>query len=203
MTNQTKTRLCQFVTGFAIITAFLCWLFSATVLACDEPPEMNYMEIMLQAVVDNNPDMGHWAEGMRAEKIADCDLGYTLVSWDDLNELARIVWQEAGSDGINQQWRIDVATVVMNRVYSPEFPNTVYDVVHQSGQYSGASRLWSATPTRECAEAALMALEGLGDLPRTVVFQANFVQGGGVYRSYYLSPYGTTYFCTTSNPSLY
>ena len=216
MSNKTKNRL-GYLTGTvaALIVAALAF---AIVVACcmpakaeqdvDEPPvdeltSTNWMAVMMQAVIDNNPDVGYWAEQQRAEKIERLGLDYQLIAWEDLNQLARLVWQEAGSDGISHEWRRDVAQVVLNRVNSSEFPNTLYDVIHQSGQYSGASRLSSAQPTWDCVSAALDALEGKGDLPNSVVFQANFRQGSGVYRQYYLAPYGTTYFCYSSWPELY
>ena len=204
MNYKKRERLIQFAVALSIILIFiiaLC-LLTANALA-DTPPEMNYMELMIQSCVDCNSEVGYWAESLRNDKIDQLGLGYQKVSWDDLYLLARLIWQEAGADGISQAWRIDVGTVVMNRVNSPEFPDTLYEVVHQSGQYSGASGIGSVRPTRECVEAALAALENRGDLPSSVIFQANFKQGSGVYRQYYLSPFGTTYFCVSSRPELY
>ena len=183
-----------------ILALVVCLAVTFTRALADD---VDYMALMIQAVEECDPETGHWAEAQRNEKIRSLGLDYPMIAWDELDLLARIVWQEAGSDGISYEWRRDVAQVVINRAASPEFPDTIAEVIYQRGQYSGASRLWAAQPTRECAEAALAALEGEGDLPASVVFQANFTQGSGVYRSYYLRPYGWTYFCVSGRPGLY
>lgn len=51
--------------------------------------------------------------------------------------LAEIVEHEAGSDWISLYDKAHVAAATMNRVYDSRFPNTVYDVLVQPGQYTG------------------------------------------------------------------
>ena len=51
--------------------------------------------------------------------------------------LAEIVEHEAGSDWISLYDKAHVAAATMNRVYDSCFPNTVYDVLVQPGQYTG------------------------------------------------------------------
>ena len=99
-----------------------------------------------------------------------------------------------------------VGEVVLNRVASPEFPDTVKEVIMQEGQYEGVNTdefLYYLNPTEASVDAALRLLLGERLMEPQVVFQANFPQGGSVYRKYYDSLYGYTYFCTTSYPELY
>ena len=58
-------------------------------------------------------------------------------------------------------------------------------------------------PTEECVNAARRLLEGERLMEPWVVFQANFVQGGGVYSAYFDSELGYTYFCSSMHPELY
>lgn len=51
--------------------------------------------------------------------------------------LAEIVEHEAGSDWISIYDKAHIAAATMNRVYDSRFPNTVYDVLVQPGQYTG------------------------------------------------------------------
>lgn len=51
--------------------------------------------------------------------------------------LAEIVEHEAGSDWISIYDKAHIAAATMNRVYDNRFPNTVYDVLVQPGQYTG------------------------------------------------------------------
>ena len=66
--------------------------------------------------------------------------------------LAEIVWHEAGSNYISQYEKARVCAGVMNRVKDSRFPNTVYGVLTQAGQFSG---YWpgSCTPTQTCYDA--------------------------------------------------
>lgn len=63
--------------------------------------------------------------------------------------LAEIVWHEAGCNWIGQYDKARIAAGVMNRVNDPRFPDTVYSVLTQAGQFSG---YWPGccTPTDEC-----------------------------------------------------
>lgn len=49
-------------------------------------------------------------------------------NWNDLYWLAKII--NAESEGESLEGKIAVGNVVLNRVESPEFPNNVYDVIH-------------------------------------------------------------------------
>lgn len=49
--------------------------------------------------------------------------------------LACVIYQEAGGDATCDACRYRVADVVLNRVGSQRFPDTIYDVLTQEGQY--------------------------------------------------------------------
>lgn len=51
--------------------------------------------------------------------------------------LCNAVAYEAGSDWIPVSEKAKVAEVIINRVKSPNFPNTIYDVLTQEGQFVG------------------------------------------------------------------
>lgn len=80
----------------------------------------------------------------------------------DLDLLAAIVYAEAGDQDFTGQ-RL-VADVVLNRVHSPAWPNTVSEVIYQPYQFSpvldgGLDRAWGNV-TESCYEAARLALQG-------------------------------------------
>ena len=84
--------------------------------------------------------------------------------------------------------------MVLNRVSSDSFPGTVYEVIHQSGQYSTASYLDSQVPTAEVEEVTDYLLRNGSQYPENVLYQANFPQGSGTYLTLTTS-YSTMYFC--------
>lgn len=83
---------------------------------------------------------------------------------EDLDILSRIVEAEAGNQDV--EGRLLVANVVLNRVDSEKFPNSVKDVVFQEEkgvcQFSPVSngRIWEVQVSEETDEAVERALEG-------------------------------------------
>ena len=57
------------------------------------------------------------------------------VDPDELEMLACVIYQEAGGNGSCDDCRRYVADVVLNRVESSEFPDTIYDVLTAKRQY--------------------------------------------------------------------
>ena len=87
------------------------------------------------------------------------------ISEKEYNILLRIVEAEVtGTCGVSREEAINskfrVARVIINRVLSPKFPNTVEGVVFQSKQFSpiGDGRYWQVTPTDLTKEAVDRAL---------------------------------------------
>ena len=97
-------------------------------------------------------------------------------SWSDLELLARIINAEAG--GCTDEHQLLVGNVVLNRVADSRFPNTIYEVIYQKGQYSPT---WNGainkTPSQQAYNNAQRLLNGERFCPSNVVFQANFKQG--------------------------
>ena len=107
---------------------------------------------------------------------------------DELEMLALVIYQEAGGDGCSDETRLMVGTVVMNRVASHRFPDTLYGVLTQRAQYGRLHWTGLVWPTRAsdpseahaverayaCAERVLL---GERLLPSDVIWQAEFKQG--------------------------
>ncbi|MDO5323936.1 MAG: spore cortex-lytic enzyme [Clostridia bacterium] len=73
--------------------------------------------------------------------------------------LAKLVYAEARGESYKGQ--VAVAAVVLNRVSSSSFPNTVSGVIYQSGAFSCVSNgSINNTPDSSCIRAALDALNG-------------------------------------------
>lgn len=117
------------------------------------------------------------------------------VSTDEEWLLAWIIYMEAGSYWIPDYVQQYVGSVVLNRVASSKFPNTITDVLYQPGQYYAAmTGLYYAPDDRAKANARYL-LENGSVLPADVLFQANFTQGTGVYHEYQDPYLGSSYFC--------
>ena len=117
------------------------------------------------------------------------ELSYTE---DDLWYLSRVIQAEAGY--CSTEMMEGVGSVVLNRVASDRFPDTIPEVVEQPGQYSTAAYLASQDPTKEALSVAVDLLEHGSKYPADIVWQANFPQGSYTYMTISTS-YSTMYFC--------
>lgn len=122
------------------------------------------------------------------------------IWWDneELNMLAALIFYEAGSDDCTDIHQQLVGQVVLNRVTHDKFPDNIYDVITQKGQYSTCELVLNNMGTdvipQRCYDNALEVLNGNVECPDNVIFQANFKQGSGVYKELYTS-YSVSYFC--------
>lgn len=142
------------------------------------------------------------AEILRAAGLGEDDPAIRALSaewWAEqeaLDIVARVVQGEAG----NCPWahKVAVAAVVVNRVHSPYFPDTVREVVAAPAQYTTLYLSGFDQTSRECYEAAKLALDGESGVPEDVIWQAEFVQGTSIW---WISEVDTgwfhsvTYFC--------
>lgn len=166
----------------------------------------DYLAEMVACCAANDSVGGYAAEQSRNLKIDTIAPETTKVSYDELYLLAKVIYWEAGSTWLSEEWKMSVGEVLLNRVASPEFPDTLYDCVYQRGQYASVtgSKFQNTVPSQECAEIAARLLCGERILNEpTVVFQAGFKQGSGVCTTFYDSVFGTTYLCYSSHPEMY
>ncbi len=116
---------------------------------------------------------------------------------EDLDLLARLIYAEVGCTWIPDWVQRMVGSVVLNRVESSYYPDTIREVIYQPGQYAptwNGSIHW--TPDARTIENARYVLENGSICPSNVVGQNSIITGSGVYKSYYDSILGTTvYFC--------
>ncbi|MFW5885415.1 MAG: cell wall hydrolase [Halanaerobium sp.] len=81
------------------------------------------------------------------------------VSKQELDLLARAIYGEARGEPYSGQ--VAVAAVVINRVLSPQFPDTFAEVIYQGGQFSAVSDgQINLTPNQNAFRAAREALNG-------------------------------------------
>lgn len=168
-------------------------------------PETDYMEEMIRAATEQDAERGRAAEEARNRKIDDLGMEYVKVSYDELVLLSKIIQAEAGSSWLTDEHQRLVGSVVLNRENSPEFPDTLEEVIYQKGQYYGTGTKWFAKlcPTERAVRNALYVLENGSIAPSSVVFQANFKQGSGTWLRITDKVLGSTYFCYSSRTELY
>lgn len=100
-------------------------------------------------------------------------------SENDFFVLSHIISAEAGNCG--EEMLIGCGSVVLNRVASDKFPNTIEEVVFQkdpSIQYSPTvnGTYWNE-PTEDAVKVAKMLLEEGSQYPPEVIYQSNVILG--------------------------
>ena len=105
---------------------------------------------------------------------------------EDLMLLAKVIYSENGCSWFPRVIQLITGSVVLNRVNDEDFPNTIYDVVYQPGQYGCAwNGSFNIDPSEEAIESARFLLENGSIIPKNVVYQAGFTQGTGIYFTFY------------------
>lgn len=94
----------------------------------------------------------------------------TAVDPDELALLAKLVQVEAGNE--SYEGKLAVASVVMNRVGSADFPDTVKDVIYAPHQFPPATNglMDKVKASEDCIKAARAALSGENNVPGGVYF---------------------------------
>lgn len=189
-----------------ILILILAILMIRPAVAAEYEPETDYMAQMMDCAVVGDADCGRQLAEARNTKIDKLGLTYLKIAWDDLYLLSKLITAEAGSYWLSDDWKMSTGEVVLNRVASPEFPDTIREVIYQDGQYYNMSDQYfeKLRPNARCVNAAQRLLEGervLND--PSVVFQANFPQGSGTHTALYDRYLGWTYLCFSSYPELY
>lgn len=87
--------------------------------------------------------------------------------YDDttLDLLSRVITHEAGNQSL--EGKMAVGNVILNRVNSAQFPDTVAGVIYQKNQFPGAT---NATPNAQSILAARLVLEGANVVPGAYYF---------------------------------
>lgn len=128
-------------------------------------------------------DAGETMEQIRAREAAEAEArrhqnyGAYMTDADDLLLLAALIQCEAGGEPYEGQ--VAVGAVVMNRVRSAAYPNTIHGVIYASGQFTPAmsgrvNQVYNSGSIREsCILAAQEALNGVSNVGDFTHFRTN------------------------------
>lgn len=110
---------------------------------------------------------------------------------EDINLLAEVMYHENWNTDSEHLAAYYTGAVVMNRVNSKDWPNTIKEVLYQKGQYSTTKKFFTKEIPAECYELAEMILrDGTPDVPENVIFQSMQKLGKGTWKKV-----NTDYFC--------
>ena len=91
---------------------------------------------------------------------------------EDLYWLSRIIFAEAGNQPM--AGRVAVGTVILNRVVSERFPNTVKEVIFEPNQFSPVNNgMIYRDPDYDSTVAAMLCLDGVKEAGDSLYFNVN------------------------------
>ena len=183
----------------AALSLTLCLLLR-TCAFVEEPPPPDYLKQMTEAAAAGDIQAGRDIE--QAQRSAG---EQEVLSFDQLYLLAQYISIQAGEPRLRDEQRLCAGEVLLNRMASPEFPNTMRGVLMQMDGEAAAlasPQLTDLVPSRACIGAALRLLQGERLMEPSVVYQRKERQGE-IYATFADKLLGFTYFCRSENPELY
>ena len=127
-----------------------------------------------KAAMPEEPFLYYEAEPVRGE----CRYDFELTE-DEKWFIAKVVWVEAR--GESREGQQAVAEVILNRMASEKFPNTLSGVIYAAGQFKSAKFLDKAKPYQMQYEAVENALLGPYVLPEDVYYFATTAKTSKVW----------------------
>ena len=102
-------------------------------------------------------------EREEAERKRRANRGAVAADADELRLLGALIYCEAGNQ--SYEGMVGVGAVVMNRVRSGAYPNTIHSVIYASGQFTPAmtgkvARIYEGNVPDACMQAAQAAING-------------------------------------------
>lgn len=115
------------------------------------------------------------------EEKPDCEPRYPGVelTWEEQQLMAKIIWLEAR--GESQKGQQAIAEIILNRLVSGKFGNSIHDVIYGEGQFRTTPFLKDADAWQAQYDAIDDALTGPNILPMNVYYFATYPENGRIW----------------------
>ena len=129
-----------------IILCLVAFCMGVMVLTPKEP-EVVYIEVPQDPIIET--------VYVEVEKETGCKPYYQSIAdsitQEEIDLVAQIAWLESGNQSLTGQKA--VVEVIFNRVLDERFPDTIYEVLSQGGQFSTWRNRYIAEPTQQIYDA--------------------------------------------------
>lgn len=170
---------CLFSLGLVFIislTSIVAFAFSFTEVPANDDKEKIVAQVadsVEAEVIPTTTPIATVGPEEETEKVEKSKIGSMDWDSDDAYRLAKIAMAEAESE--DTEGKALVMLVVLNRVWSDEFPNTIKEVIFQEGQFSPISngRYDEVEPDEDCYRALqLIQLDGWDESHGATYFES-------------------------------
>lgn len=189
-----KLQIYMTVICMAVIFVAVCVILANTAKAYEGDQIWTKKQLTLHYAADMLREVGFSEDSEPIKALSDA----WREEQEKLDIIAKVIAHEADPQWCEWEHSVAVAVVVLNRVASPYFPDTVRDVVAAPGQYlESYTRDFADTP-RLCYEVAKAALDGDHDVPADCYWQDTSIQGTSIWKAFTVDTgyfRSTTYIC--------
>lgn len=168
--------------GLLVIVTVCIWILVITIKDMRTEPEPVKLELIIQPIPEPTEERSETDKMSEFTETEPEPIVNAPYDESDLEMLAHLIGGEAGANYCSDKMKYYVGSVVLNRVASDYYPDTLEEVIFQKGQYACTwDGNYDREPTESCYEIAKDLLINGSVLPANVIFQAEFEQGDGVY----------------------
>lgn len=192
----------KLVSLLLVIAAALCLTTCAERLP---EPEPDYLALMVKAAIAGDVDAGRSLQAAREASSQSAQADFVPVSFDELYLLSRYIEYRYGSYRCSDDLRFCAGELVLNRVASPEYPDTLEAVIFQPGELGEIDTAAFAAclnPTRPCVNVALRLIMGERQMENSVVIESAR-PANDIYAMFCDRLLGNTYYYKSANLELY
>jgi len=189
----------------SLAAAALLVFFLSTCARRPEEPEPDYLGMMMQAAQQGDVETGREVQQVWEASLARNKSDGQAVPFDQLYLLSRLIHFKYGHYRYSDELRMCAGEVILNRMASPEYPDTMEKVIFQKGieeEVDEAAFSLCVSPSRDCVRAAARLLQGERMLEPEVVLETHY-PAKGVYAVFCDDLLGNTYFYKSEHPELY
>ena len=163
-----------------------------------EEPTPDYRAEMLAAALRGDTEAGRLAARERDTYLDACGSAEPRIDFDELLLLARCLTLRAGDARLSDEQRLCTGEILLNRVASPAFPDTLEEVLAQEDAFPASLRgelERGPLPDGRCAGLAWELLSGRRLLDSRALYQCEGRPLGPVCATFCDRYYRVTYFC--------
>ena len=189
----------------SLAAAALLVFFLSTCARKPEEPEPDYPGMMMQAAQQGDVDAGRQAQRLWEQSLAESGEEGKVMDFDQLYLLSRLIHFKYGHYRYSNELRMCAGEVMLNRMASPEYPDTLEEVIFQKGieeEVDEEAFALCVSPSKDCVKAASRLLQGERMLEPEVVLEKHY-PAAGVYAMFCNDLLGNTYFYKSEHPELY
>lgn len=148
--NERKVVVTAGVNGEKVTTyrkLYLDGTYSETIVVADKVTKMPVNEVLKIEEVEQTSSTTTQNKQSSTSSSSSQTSSTVSGSESDIDLLARVVSREiGGGSSLHKQM---VAEVILNRVRSPLFPNTIRGVIEQAGQFDNVENYWTQRPPEQ------------------------------------------------------